>query len=136
MARGVDHCCRRLRRTARQAELVDAVAQVQLELRTMRINRANFEVAAQPFDAEAKKLQHQLVDRWMRGPELQAGNDIGYTSGTLQRAENHFESIEASAQVHQIRELKKINKWQIYSAFVAAVVGLLSLIVAVKALFP
>jgi hypothetical protein len=127
--------------TARQARLVDTLAHVQLELRTMRINRDNFAAAAQAFKRVAVKLQHLLINRWLRTTELQAENDIGYTAGTLQRAENHFKSIEASAAAHQARELDKINRSQIALAIanvllavVAGLTGIVSAYLAWKAL--
>ncbi len=123
--------------TARQAELVDAIAHVQLELRTMRINRENFAAAAAsfPFRRVAPRLQHLLIDRWIRRAEPQAENDLGYIQGTLQRAENHFKSIEASAAAYQGRELRQINRkliWlsvaQLLVAVVATVLALLPLL--------
>ena len=65
--------------TARQADLVDAVVHLRAELRTIAINRDVFAaVAVQTFRRVADKLRHLLIERWIRGTELQAGNDIGY----------------------------------------------------------
>jgi hypothetical protein len=114
--------------TKRQADLVDAVERVRAELRTMRVNRDNFVAAAELFRRVAEKLKHLLVDRWMRGTELQAENDIGYVGGTLERAESHFKSIEASAAADQARYLQRIN-WALI------VLGGLTLLTAVVTAF-
>jgi hypothetical protein len=120
--------------TARQAELVDAVAHVESELRTMRINRDNFAAAARPFRRVAVKLQHLLIDRWMRGTELQAENDIGYIQGTLRRAENHVKSIEASAEVQQARALRRINATVIVLGLVQTLIAAAALVVAIRSM--
>lgn len=115
--------------TERQADLVDAVVHVQAELRTLRINRDNFAVTAdgEPFKRVADKLKHLLIDRWVRIPELQAENALGYVEGTLRRAETHFKSIEAGAAAGQARELSTINRRVI-------ILGVLSLLIAVLSL--
>jgi hypothetical protein len=121
--------------TTWQAELVEAVAQVEAELRTMRINRDNFVAAAtEPFHRLADKLRHVLIDRWMRGTEGQAENDLGYIQGTLQLAESHFRSIAASAEAEQARQLKRINRWVIVLGGLQVVVALVSAFLAWKAL--
>jgi hypothetical protein len=112
--------------TARQARLVDAVEHAQVDLRTMRINRHNFAGAAHPFQEVAARLQHLLVDQWMRGVALQAENDVSYIQGTLQRAENHFKSIAASAAAYQARELERNNWWLIFLNWVVIIIGALA----------
>jgi hypothetical protein len=105
---------RNARITFCQAELIDAVVHLQTELRTMRINRDVFASAAsQPFPGAVDQLKNLLIERWMRGTELQTENNIGYSEGTLRLAETHFKSIEASAQADQARELSNINWWVI-----------------------
>jgi hypothetical protein len=97
-----------------QAEVIDAVVLLQAELRTMRITRDIFaSAAAQPFSGVGDQLKNLLIDRWMRGTELQSENTIGTSEGTLRLAEIHFKSIEASAQADQARELSNINWWVI-----------------------
>jgi hypothetical protein len=124
--------------TERQADLVDAVVHVQAEVRTMRINRDNFAAtaAAEPFKRVADRLKHFLIDRWMRVPELQAENNIGYVEGTLQRAEAHFKSIEASAAVDQARYLQRINWWLIFLGALTVLIGVLQVYLAWKGLPP
>lgn len=120
--------------TTRQAELIEAVAQVEAELRTMRINRDNFAVAcAGPLECVSDKLKRVLIDRWI-GAELQAENDLGYIQGTLQLAESHFKSLAASAAADQARQLKRINWWVIFLAGLQVAAGLLSAFLAWKAL--
>jgi hypothetical protein len=122
--------------TTRQAHVVDAVVRVREELRTMRVNRDLFATAssAPPFDGVAEKLHHLLIGRWMRGTELQAENDIGYSEGALQQAKTHFKSIEASAEADQARELRSINRWVIVLAVLQLLAGVLSTYLAWKAL--
>jgi hypothetical protein len=121
--------------TTWQAEVVDAVVHVQAELRTMRVNRDNFAAAAsQAFKRVAGRLQYLLIDRWMRGTELQAENDLGYVEGALQLAETHFKSIAASAEADQARALKRINWWVIILGVSQAVIALVSAYLAWKAL--
>jgi hypothetical protein len=121
--------------TARQARLVDALAHVQLELRTMHINRDNFDAAARSFNQAAGELKQQLIDRWMRPMEAQAENDMGYINGTLQRADNHFKSIAASAAAHQARELKTITRWQIFLTVVGVAIAVLGLPLAALSVY-
>ncbi len=104
--------------TTRQADLVDALVHVRALLRTMRTNCDNFKAASseQAFAVVAGELQQSLVDFWTHGTELQAANDIDYVEGTLNRAESHFKSIEATAAVYQARELGKISRLQILLA--------------------
>jgi hypothetical protein len=121
--------------TTRQAELTEAVAQVQAELRTMHINRDNFIAAAtRPFHRIADKLLHLLIDRWLRGTESQAENDLGYIQGTLQLAGSHFQSIDASAEADMARYLRRINWWIMLLTVFQALIGIVSVILAWKAL--
>jgi hypothetical protein len=119
--------------TTRQAEVVDAVVRVRAELRTMRVNRDMFVTAASapPFAGIADGLRQQLIDRHMRGVELQAENDLGYGEGTLQQAETHFKSIEASAEADQLRELRNINWWVIFLATLQGVAAVAALVVGI-----
>ena len=64
-----------------------------------------------------------LTESWACGAELQADNDMDYAEGTLKRAESHFKSIEATAAVHQARELKNISRWQSVLAILGIVVA-------------
>jgi hypothetical protein len=117
--------------TTRQADLVDALVNVRAHLRTMRTNRDNFlSASAEAFPAIARRLRQSLIDFWVHGTELQADNDIEYAEGTLQRAENHFRSIEATAAVYQAQELTKIYRWQIRLAGEAVLVALIAAIIA------
>jgi hypothetical protein len=103
----------------------------------MRTNRDNFIAASsEAFPAVARRLRPVLIDFWVHGTELQADNDIEYAEGTLQRAENHFKSIEATAAVYQAHELTKIYRWQIILAAVGALVGLIALIITWKSPAP
>ena len=121
--------------TTRQADLVDALVNVRAQLRTMRTNRDNFASTSfgRAFAAKRlSRLRQSLIDVWVRGTELQANNDIEYAEGTLQRAENHFKSIEATAALNQAHELTKIYRWQIILAAVGVLVGLITLIISSK----
>jgi hypothetical protein len=110
--------------TTRQVDLMDALVHVRAQLRTMRTNRDNFVAAcSEGFPTVARRLQQALIDSWARGTELQADNDIDYIEGTLNRAESHFKSIEATATVYQARELKRIARWQIILAVVGVAVA-------------
>ena len=55
-------------------ELLDAVVHARAELRTIHINRDVFTTAAATplLAGTAEKLRHALIDRWLRGTEVQA----------------------------------------------------------------
>jgi hypothetical protein len=120
----------------RQAGLVQAGAEVEAELRTMRINRDNFVAAAKarPFRRVADKLRHLLIDNFMRPVEVQAENDLGYVEGTLKLAEGHFKSIDASAEVKQSSYLWWINFWVLLLGSVQVLIGLTAVYLAWKGL--
>jgi hypothetical protein len=118
-----------------QARLVDAVVAVQAELRTMRINRDDFDILATgPYRDVSEKLKQILIGRWMRPTEVHAENEIGYAEGALRLAESHFESIEASAAADQARATRWTNRLLILLGIGQFIVAMLAAYLAWKQL--
>ena len=88
--------------TTERAELAATVADIEGELRTLDLNRRNFEtaIAASPFAPAAVELTELLIDRWSTPLAAQANADLGYRIATRERAVVEFESLNTTINWH------------------------------------
>ncbi len=102
--------------TTARAELVDGIERVKAGLRTIGLNRQNFERAldGSPLATERPRLAHYLLEKIARPIEHQAEASLGYCEGTRQVADVHFDSLAATADYHEARETHKLT-WVVIS---------------------
>ncbi|HYH63235.1 MAG TPA: hypothetical protein VD866_00910 [Urbifossiella sp.] len=98
--------------TTQQADLVAAVADIEGDLHTLAIARANFARAAAEYlpDAARKPFAAALVDRWAEPLKEDAETDLVYRKAARDRAGFHFGSLAATAEVHQAGETWRLAK--------------------------
>jgi hypothetical protein len=100
------------RLSAAKARLAECLVRVEWELRTIRLNRRNFQMALRhtPWAGQVKRLQHHLIDQTGQYIQLQAAADLGYRNAATKRAEAHLESLEATASYYEVVETRKLSR--------------------------
>jgi hypothetical protein len=92
--------------TTIRAELVTSICSIENELLTLEVARENFTRALQgsPFEPEAKHLTDLLIDRSSIPLRNQALVDLGYRKATREQATVHFESLDATIDLHDAKQ--------------------------------
>jgi hypothetical protein len=94
------------RLTTLRADLVTSICAIENELRTMQVARDNFAAALQgsDFEADAGRLTRTFIDRLAVPLRNQALVDVGYRQATRDRATVHFESLDATIDLHDAKQ--------------------------------
>jgi hypothetical protein len=92
--------------TTIRADLVTSICSIENELRTVEVARENFTHALQgsAFEPEARRLTDVLIDHCAIPLRNQALVDVGYRKATRERATVHFESLDATIDVHDAKQ--------------------------------